>query len=81
MKYIVTKDSEDSLEEMIIFPETIDHLMMYHNIGNVQTILVSAGFIYNDEGNMYCTGKSHSLNKNSRPSEDTLLAKRMFRRF
>lgn len=80
MKYIVTT-REDGIEEMFVFPDTINHdcmaEMLYriknHN-GNgwkrVPRRPISAGFI---TVSGKCYGRSETLNLDSRGNEDTVL--------
>ena len=75
MKYIVYNDQ--GAEEIILFSEIINHSTMSKRMGGA----ISAGFAYKDDyDNVYCTGKSHTLNMDSRPDKDTeLLIRRLTR--
>ena len=79
MKYVVTK-TQDGPEQIFIFEKSIDHhrfyeVLSYIKEGHVRDWnrefreLISAGFT---DGKI-CWGKSETLNKNSRPKEDTIL--------
>lgn len=82
MKYIVYKDSVNSSDKIVLFPEIIDHSSMFKNIKSIDTVLVSAGFTYEDDlGQLYCTGHSHTLNVKSRQEIDTIVLKKFLRRY
>ena len=79
MKYVVTK-TKDGPEQIFIFEKDIDHDRFYEVLSYIKEghdrnwlrefrELVSAGVT---DGKT-CWGKSESLNKNSRPKEDTIL--------
>ena len=79
MKYVVTK-TKDGPEQIFIFEKDIDHDRFYEVLSYIKEghdrdwnrefrKLISAGFT---DGKT-CWGKSESLNKNSRPKEDTIL--------
>ena len=79
MKYVVTK-TENGPEQIFIFEKDIDHDRFYEVLSYIKEghdrnwlrefrELVSAGFT---DGKT-CWGKSESLNKDSRPKEDTAL--------
>ena len=79
MKYVVTK-TQDGPEQIFIFEKSIDHDRFYEVLSYIKEghdrnwlrdlrELISAGFT---DGKT-CWGKSESLNKNSRPKEDTIL--------
>ena len=79
MKYVVTK-TQDGPEQIFIFEKSIDHDRFYEVLSYIKEghdrdwnrefrKLISAGFT--DGKN--CWGRSESLNKNSRPKEDTIL--------
>ena len=79
MKYVVTK-TQDGPEQIFIFEKSIDHYRFYEVLGYIKEghdrnwlrdfrELISAGFT---DGKT-CWGKSESLNKDSRPKEDTAL--------
>lgn len=72
VKYIRTKN-----DEIIVFSEIMQH-SDFRNFNPV-----SAGFVFfsvNKHGNptCYCNGSSFSLGLDSKPEEDTLLAKQQF---
>jgi len=80
MKYIVTKREEDELEEIFLFPRTVNHDCMAEVLQSIRNqkhgawkIIhrepISAGFV---EGGK-CFGKSESLDLQSRPELDTAL--------
>ncbi len=79
MKYVVTKTKEGP-EQIFIFEKGIDHNRFYDVLGYIKEghdrswrresrELISAGFT----NGKTCWGKSESLNKGSRPKEDTAL--------
>ena len=79
MKYVVTK-TKDGPEQIFIFEKDIDHDRFYEVLSYIKEghdrdwkrefrELISAGFT---DGKI-CWGKSETLNKNSRPKEDTIL--------
>ena len=79
MKYVVTK-TKDGPEQIFIFEKDIDHDRFYEVLSYIKEghdrdwnrefrELISAGFT---DGKT-CWGKSESLNKDSRPKEDTAL--------
>ena len=79
MKYVVTKTKEGP-EQIFIFEKGIDHNRFYDVLSYIKEghdrnwlrdfrELISAGFT---DGKT-CWGKSESLNKDSRPKEDTAL--------
>ena len=79
MKYVVTK-TKDGPEQIFIFEKDIDHDRFYEVLSYIEEghdcnwkrefrELISAGFT---DGKA-CWGKSESLNKDSRPKEDTAL--------
>ena len=79
MKYVVTK-TKDGPEQIFIFEKSIDHDRFYEVLSYIKEghdrdwnrefrKLISAGFT---DGKI-CWGKSESLNKDSRPKEDTAL--------
>jgi hypothetical protein len=70
VKYIRTKD-----DEIIIFGEIMQH-SDFRNFNPVSAGFISFGI--NNDGNPTCScyGESYSLNMESNPEEDTMLAKR-----
>ena len=78
MKYVVTKTKEGP-EQIFIFDKGIDHDKFYEVLSYIKVCdrvwkrefreLISAGFT---DGKI-CWGRSETLNKNSRPKEDTIL--------
>ena len=79
MKYVVTK-TKNGPEQIFIFEKGIDHDCFYEVLSYIKEghdrdwkrefrELISAGFT---DGKA-CWGKSESLNKDSRPKEDTIL--------
>ena len=79
MKYVVTK-TKNGPEQIFIFEKGIDHDRFYEVLSYIKEghdrdwkrefcELISAGFT---DGKT-CWGKSESLNKDSRPKEDTAL--------
>lgn len=76
MKYVVTK-TQDGPEQIFIFEKSIDHGRFYEVLNYIKEgdwkrefrKLISAGFT---DGKI-CWGRSESLNKDSRPKEDTIL--------
>ena len=70
IKYIRTKDNE-----IIIFGAIMQH-SCFRDFNPISAGFISFGV--NKEGNATCSchGSSYSLNLNSNPEEDTLLAKR-----
>lgn len=80
-KYIVVKmrsDIDGTWEDQIVpFNSNIIHYDMAVNFG-LNGHIVSAGFIKFTEEGPSCYGRSESLRKDSRPEEDTLLAKFAF---
>ena len=79
MKYVVTK-TKDGPEQIFIFEKGIEHNRFYEVLNYIKKghdrawrrefrELISAGFT---DGKI-CWGRSESLNKNSRPKEDTIL--------
>ena len=79
MKYVVTK-TKNGPEQIFIFEKGIDHDRFYEVLSYIKEghdrdwkrefrELISAGF---SDGKI-CWGKSETLNKNSRPKEDTIL--------
>lgn len=82
MKYIVFKPSETSIKEnMYLFPDLDSHDEVYRKLRTFASVLVSAGFVYNDGDNIpYCTGYSSSLSIKSRPDHDTKLLHRLMER-
>ena len=79
MKYVVTK-TQDGPEQIFIFEKSIDHDRFYEVLSYIKEghdrdwnrefrKLISAGFT---DGKI-CWGRSESLNKSSRPKEDTIL--------
>jgi hypothetical protein len=79
MKYIVTE--RDGIEEMFVFPDTINHDCMAEVLGRIKNTThvtwkrvprrpISAGFITVDGE---CYGRSETLNLDSRGLPDTVL--------
>lgn len=79
MKYVVTK-TQNGPEQIFIFEKSIDHGRFYEVLSYIKEghgrdwnrefrELISAGFT---DGKI-CWGRSESLNKDSRPKEDTIL--------
>lgn len=79
-KYIVTV-GQDGLEEIFTFPMSVNHDCMAEVLGviknqthgdwhRVRRRPVSAGFVTFDG---YCSGRSETLNLDSRPEQDTAL--------
>ena len=78
MKYVVTK-TQNGPEQIFIFEKGIDHDRFYEVLSYIKEgdrdwkrefrKLISAGFT---DGKI-CWGRSESLNKDSRPKEDTIL--------
>jgi hypothetical protein len=77
MKYIIVKDREDD-EHAIVFPDEIIHkdVARIHRATDVR--FISAGFC--DMETLQCWGKSESLNRESRPEEDSQVLKKDFNR-
>jgi len=80
MKYIVTKQEEDELEEIFLFPRNVNHDCMAEVLESIRNRKhspwkrihrqpISAGFVENGK----CVGKSESLGLQSRPELDTAL--------
>ena len=72
MKYIVVDNG--MYDTPIIFDEATEHSTM---LGNVAGTLVSAGFVSFSKEGLQCFGKSVSLEKSSRPEEDSALINRL----
>jgi hypothetical protein len=84
MKYICFED-EDGKQEIITFPNSINHDCLAQSIDHMRNQThgnwyrvgrdpVSAGFVYDD---LTCHGRSETLNLDSRP-EDTLLLRSQY---
>ena len=80
MKYICIED-EDKNQVIITFPRSINHDVMANGAGRMKNqmhgnwkritrVVISAGFV---DKNGNCTGKSETLNVNSRGDVDTKL--------
>ncbi len=79
-KYVVISDPTSISDEIIIpFSSTITHKVMAQRlIQNDDEVIMSAGFIRFMGSDPVCYGRSISLGLNSRPEDDTLLAKFAF---
>lgn len=76
MKYIVINNS--GFEEPVMFGETMTHSDVALALAGFDaTNIVSAGFVVGNSEGLTCYGRSVSLDKDSRPEEDTKLINRM----
>ena len=70
-KYIMMKGGL-ATETPYIFLGTEDHSTVARAVGGVDNVL-SAGFVYLDDGKVYCTGKSKTLDIGPRDVDSELI--------
>lgn len=72
-KYIVVENSV-GYKAPIIFPDILVHSIMAASLKKQGWGVISAGFVKQDDnGEIFCTGYSNTLNVSSRPKEDSEL--------
>lgn len=76
MKYFTYLNSND-FPTYVIFPGTIDHSMMAHNLRIRTEDLIGAGFIWFPEGKPECFGESVTLKIKMHPEDTSLLERYM----
>lgn len=76
MKYIIIKASWNKDEEALVFPNGVRHHPVAMSVGFMDSYeVISAGFC---DKNFNAYGESTSMNRKSRPVEDTAILQRIF---
>ncbi|QDP60378.1 MAG: hypothetical protein GOVbin1096_6 [Prokaryotic dsDNA virus sp.] len=73
MKYVRFVDFNE-IECIIVFSTHMNHRETVRGIGHIK--VVSAGFVYQSSGLLFCEGRSESLNVDSNPEADTKLLRK-----